>query len=267
MSDQIITKEDISIVVQGPVEEGTNETLNSFEGFSDIVLSTWEDEDLSLLKDVTVDYRLVTSKYQDCGDTFLDRFNKATGKPYCYWMYQTNYNGVANAKNKFSLKCRTDELYPDLSIFLDNFFKHPERIHTTNNGFWRHIPAMLSNHLFLGETEKLKNCFSNIKKFLSKQDFTEKKFDSLLFSEQIFAYFYMLENSFDILDDDWIDAFKKYVFITPMSDLPNHLHSGASDTSSQVKRVANFPNGRPDMEPVSKTMYNDINEMPWRYQL
>jgi len=119
----------------------------------------------------------------------------------------------------------------------------------------------------LGETEKLKNCFSNIKKFLSKQDFTEKKFDSLLYSEQIFAYFYMLENSFDILDNDWIDAFKKYVFITPMSDLPNHLHSGASDTSSQVKRVANFPNGRPDMEPVSKTMYNDINEMPWRYQL
>ena len=52
-----------------------------------------------------------------------------------------------------------------------------------------------------------------------------------------------------------------------MSDLPNHLHSGASDTSSQVKRVSNFPNGRPDMEPVSKTMYNDINEMPWRYQL
>ena len=267
MSDQVITKEDISIVVQGPIEEGTDEALNSFEGFSDIVLSTWENEDLSLLKDVKVDYRLVTSKYQDCGDTFLERLNKATGKPYCYWMYQTNYNGVANAKNKFSLKCRTDELYPDLSIFLDNFFKYPERIHTTNNGFWKHIPAMLSNHFFLGETEKLKNCFSNIKKFLSKESFTEKKFDNLLYSEQIFGYFYMLENSLDILDTDWIDAFKKNVFITPMSDLPNHLHSGASDTSSQVKRVANFPNGRPDMEPVSRTMFNDINEIPWRYQL
>ena len=41
--------EDISVVVQGPIEEGTDETLNSFEGFSDIVLSTWDNEDFSLL--------------------------------------------------------------------------------------------------------------------------------------------------------------------------------------------------------------------------
>ena len=90
MSGQVITKKDISIVIQGPIEEGTDETLNSFEGFSDIVLSTWEDEDLSLLKDVKVDYKLVTSRYEDCGDTFLERFNKNTGKPYCYWMHQTS---------------------------------------------------------------------------------------------------------------------------------------------------------------------------------
>ena len=257
--------EDISVVVQGPIEEGTDETLNSFEGFSDIVLSTWDNEDFSLLDNVKVDYRVVTSSYESCGKTVLTRFNKATGKPYCYWMYQTNYNGVAHAKNKFSLKCRTDELYPDLSIFLDNFFKYPDRIHTTNNGFWRHIPAMLSTHLYLGETEKLKNCFSNIKKFLSQEDFTDKKFNYLLHSEQLFAYFYMLENSFDIIYDDWTSAFKKYVFITPMSDLPNHLHSGASDTSNQVKRLPNFPNGRPDMEPVARTMYGHIDEiMPYK---
>lgn len=259
----MITKQDISVVVQGPIEPGTDETLNSFDGFSDIVLSTWEDEDFSLLDNVKVDYRTVTSRYEDCDKTLVERFNKVySGKPYCYWMYQTNYNGVVNAKNKFCLKCRTDELYPDLSIFLDNFFKHPERIHTTNNGFWRHLPAMLSTHLYLGEKEKLKNCFSNIKKFLSGKDFTEKKFDYLLHSEQLFGYFYMLENSFDILDGDWTAAFKKCVFITPMSDLPNHLHSGASNTSNQVKRVPNFPNGRPDMEPVSRTMYTHINEIP-----
>ena len=76
MSGQVITKKDISIVIQGPIEEGTDETLNSFEGFSDIVLSTWEDEDLSLLKDVKVDYKLVTSRYEDCGDTFLERFKR-----------------------------------------------------------------------------------------------------------------------------------------------------------------------------------------------
>ena len=259
----MITKQDISVVVQGPIEPGTDETLNSFDGFSDIVLSTWEDEDFSLLDNVKVDYRTVTSRYEDCDKTLVERFNKVySGKPYCYWMYQTNYNGVANAKNKFCLKCRTDELYPDLSIFLGNFFKYPERIHTTNNGFWRHIPAMLSTHLYLGEKEKLKKCFSNIKKFLSQEDFTDKKFNHLLFSEQLFAYFYMLENSFDILDNKWTDAFKKYVFITPMSDLPNHLHSGASNTSNEVKRVPNFPNGRPDMEPVSVTMYTHINEIP-----
>lgn len=266
-SDQIITKKDISIVVQGPIEPGTDETLNSFSGFSDIILSTWENEDFSLLKDVKVKYRTVVSSYNDCGDTFLERFNKNTGKPYCYWMNQTSYKGVANAKNKYSLKCRTDELYPSLSIFLDNFFKYPDRIHTTNNGFWRHIPAMLSNHMFIGSTEKLTNCFSNILKFLSKKDFTSSKFDRLLFSEQVFAYFYMLENSVDILDEGvpshtWVNAFRKYVFITPMSDLPGHLHSGASSTANEVKRLPNFPNGRPDMWPVITKMFNNINELP-----
>jgi hypothetical protein len=44
-------KSDISVIIQGPIDERTYEAIDSYsdQGFGEIIVSTWSNEDISLL--------------------------------------------------------------------------------------------------------------------------------------------------------------------------------------------------------------------------
>jgi hypothetical protein len=83
------------------------------------------------------------------------------------------------------------------------------------------------------------------------------------YPEQCFGAFFMLVLGFNIFNSDWKKVFYENVFITPCSDLPDHLHSGQTLTDFNFKRAPNYPNNRPDSKIIAHTkesMYRNYNE-------
>ena len=41
-------KKEITVVIQGPIDERTYEAVDAYQGFGEVIVSTWDNEDLSL---------------------------------------------------------------------------------------------------------------------------------------------------------------------------------------------------------------------------
>lgn len=191
-------------------------------------MSTWDDENLALLEKASKPYRLVTSSYPE---------KKAHATAYQSY---TTYAGSVVASNLYVLKTRSDELYPDLSVFLDNWMQHPHRSHTTNNGFWKKYPHCYSCHLFLDKTEYVTEAMLNLHNYHMGD-----RYMKLVAAESEFGYFLMKARGFELNNDNWKDIMRDNVFITPCSELKGHLHSGATTDHRGFKRSSEpYPLGR-----------------------
>jgi len=58
---------DISIIITGPIDDRTFESIDSYydQGFGEVIVSTWKDEDLSLLNKTKKEYKLILSEYPE----------------------------------------------------------------------------------------------------------------------------------------------------------------------------------------------------------
>lgn len=242
-------KENISVVIQGPIDDRTYESIDSYaeQGFTDIIVSTWEDEDLSLLEKTKNHFNIVLSQYPDKV--------KIKNEGAKFYIAQTTLSGCLQAKGEYVLKVRSDELYPDLDKFIKNFENHPNRIHTTNNGFWKHIPACFSNHIFLSKKSLMIDCCNNIVHYCLDDSGVDD-----LAAEQVFgiSFIQVLGGN----TQNWKEEFKNHIFITPCHDLPNHLHSGQSSSHHRFRRHTDYPNNRPDGKHHNlKNLYNHHSEI------
>jgi len=209
----------ISVVIQGPIDERTYEAIDCYQYFGEVIVSNWEGEDLSMLSKATGKYKLVQSKYNK---------NKR-------YHVQTTLAGAKVASLEYVMKTRSDELYPDLSAILDNLNKYPDRSHTTNNGFWKTSPYCYSNHLFVDNKDLVIKAME-----LALQ--SDKKFEG---DENLFGYYLMYARGFELSTDNWKKIFKENVFITKCSDLKGHLHSGSTTIERGFSRSsAPYPDGR-----------------------
>ena len=246
---------DISILITGPIDDRTYESIDSYcdQGFDEIIVSTWEDEDLTLLNKTSKKYKTIKSSYPK-------NLNQINNQGCRFYQSYLTWKGCNASTKPFVIRTRSDEIYPDLSKFIKNLSDYQNRIHTTDNGFWKMHPACFSTHLFGGKTETIKEgcklmILNSENKFLQNL--------KLNYSEQCFGVFFMLALGTDILKMDWKNIFYKNVFITPCSDLPGHLHSGQSFTNFKFKRVPDYPNNRPDSKVVEhkkESMYTDYKQ-------
>ena len=233
----------ISVVIQGPIDDRTYEAIDTYQDFAEVIVSTWEQENIDLLSRANGKYQLVQTNYP----SDIQNYNN---HGYRYFIAKTTKEGAKVASKKYILKTRSDELYPDLSAFLANFDLYPHKTHTTDNGFWKHIPFCYSNHLFLESRELIISACEMIENYASgKSD----KHVVLKTPEQTFGYYLMKARGIDILSQDWKKVFRENIFITPCSLLPNHLHSGGSFYNTiPFKRCSNYPFGRPDNHPIEQ---------------
>lgn len=248
-------KNKITVLITGPIDNRTYESIDSYreQGFEQIIVSTWDDEDISLLNKTSKNYKLILSSYP----SNLDKINNQGCR--FYQSYLT-WKGCKAATKPFTIRTRSDEIYPDLSKFVDNLSEHPNRVHTTDNGFWKIHPACFSTHLFGGKTDTIKEGCKLMVLHSEGQFMNGAKIN---YPEQCFGAFFMLVLGFNIFNSDWKKVFYENVFITPCSDLPDHLHSGQTLTDFNFKRVPNYPNNRPDSKIIAHTkesMYRNYNE-------
>ena len=238
-----IAKE-ISVVIQGPIDDRTYEAIDHYQYFKEVIVSTWEDEDFSLLAPATGAYSIVKSKYPD-------DMSKVNNQGSRYFMSFTTLAGSYLAKGKYVMKTRSDELYPDLTSMLKNLEKYPDRMQTTDNGFWKKLKGAVSNHLFIEQKKYLDEAMLRHVAFCHD---SKSELNSILnYPEQSFGFFIAKSRAGTKVSSKEVweninSLYKKNIFVTPCRDLPGHLHSGASAVGRGFKRSSlPYPLGRIDM--------------------
>ena len=58
-------KKDVSVLITGPLDDRTYESIDSYsdQGFEEIIVSTWDNENIDLLNKTNKKYKLVTYSY------------------------------------------------------------------------------------------------------------------------------------------------------------------------------------------------------------
>jgi hypothetical protein len=234
-------KKDISVVIQGPIDDRTYEAIDCYQDFGEVILSTWSSgEDLSLLDSCNPN-----SNFTVIASDYPSSMEKIRNPGAIFYIATTTYNGSQNSNLPYTLKVRTDELYPNLDAMLENLIRHPKRIHTTDNGFWKQYPYCFSGHIFLAETEVIQNTMRSIISYCSAPI---PQNPTINICESILGFFFMLtkEQSLDL--SQWKEIFRKHMWITRCVDLPGHLHSGQSSWDRGFKRSSEpYPCGRKEM--------------------
>jgi len=186
----MIDCKEISVVVQGPInKEETSKTLKSIRTYlpdAEIVLSTWENSDVS---DLVYDI-LVLNK--DPGNVLMETFKSRVIYNNMNRQLLSTKAGLEKAKRKYTLKLRSDLILTQ-SNFLEYFDKFQSRIDNyklferkilTSTLFTRYnikspqekkrvlMPFHISDWWFFGLTEDLKTYFMDTQ-LVKEPDFTQ----------------------------------------------------------------------------------------------
>ena len=234
---------DISVVIQGPLDDRTYEAIDQYQNFGEVIVSTWDTDHPHLLNPATGEYKFVRSSYPDNLESYHNEGSR-------YFMAQTTLAGVEVATKKYTMKTRSDELYPDLEAMLKNLETYPDRVHTTDNGFWKDIKGAFSNHLFIDKTDNMLKAMRMHVDYSSGKmpDLARRINSKLICAEQTFGYFLMAARGYDILESDFKPVYRENIWITRCVELKGHLHSGqTSKPNGGFKRSTEpYPLGRKD---------------------
>jgi hypothetical protein len=234
-------KKKISVVIQGPLDNRTYEAIDCYQDFGEVIVSTWssgEDYRNLCLTNPESKFKLTTSHYPP-------NLKEIINHGAIYYIASTTFNGALVAEKEYTLKVRSDELYPNLDMFLENLEKYPSRLHTTDNGFWKRHPFCMSGHIFLDKTENMRNAMNLILQYCLGQKYQNIK---STICEQILGAFCMCARNKEFDNRNWKQIFRDNIYITKCVDLPGHLHSGQSSAGRGFKRSEEpYPCGRKEM--------------------
>ena len=143
----MISKEDISIIIQGPISEISLNNLDYYCQFSEVIVSTWSDKpfscDLSQYKNIKT---LVSPL-----PSIKEEYNYGN----FYFQCLSTLNGLSLSTKKYSIKTRSDESFSTLDSLINKL--QDDKIVTTNIMSQRDIDNKYhpSDHLILSKTKTL----------------------------------------------------------------------------------------------------------------
>lgn len=162
----MIDKNDITLVIQGPLNEVSLSNIGTYLNFvSKVVVSIWEDEWTEenpiykrLYKETLSDPRIVIVR---CPFSFQDAYNGQN----MYLQACSSYAGVRAAETEYCIKTRSDESFGNLIPFIEGMSEHPDRLTTTNLFFGPDRIAKFhpSDHMVGGKKYSLAKTYSMIK--------------------------------------------------------------------------------------------------------
>ena len=156
----------VSIVIQGPLHKRSIQTIPDYLKYGDVVISCWDKDDLSLLKEYRDKVTLIINKYEDVPHSRLRSFGRHGPNPWILQNY-SSYHGVKAADGFFAIKLRSDESYPDLDAIVDKlyFWNEDTPFYTkfiTSDIYFRFDkdePFHPSDHIIAGKRDQLKRGF------------------------------------------------------------------------------------------------------------
>lgn len=223
---------EVSIIIQGPLNERSISTIPKYLEQGEVIVSCWDDNDLSLLKEHENDVKIVVNKYSDLGN-----YHKNPGAQ-APWIYQhhTTLNGLLKAENHFSIKVRSDESYPDLKPLIDKLIyqnenrdeqtgEYENKIITSNIYFRfdREAKFHPSDHIVAGKTRRMIDCFEKAKLLSSRKG--HDRFPEQLLCRAIIESKWDKKNiKFHNLDSERsIEQMKEHFDIINIACLPQHI--------------------------------------------
>jgi hypothetical protein len=179
-------KSDYTILIQGRVDVNTlNLWLKNYKDYN-VVLSIWEDVDLTKFK-FPKNWIIVVNQYP------LVRFREGANLDY---QIITTLKGIEKVNTKWVIKVRADEYYSNLDFVYDKITKTPEKITTSSVFFrkWGLYKFHCSDKLIAGTTDNVRLMFEstllNIQLDLFKYIVPE--------SQLGFGFIYAKEPNFDL---------------------------------------------------------------------
>ena len=151
----MITKKDISVVIQGPLDSLSIENLNVYKDFGEIIISSWVDSDFGKLSKLP----------KHAVSIIISKYPKDLKKIYNYGNFYlqclSTLRGIKKSSLKYCLKVRSDELYPDTYELIKKINQNPNKVINTNINFLKNNISSFhcSDHMILGDTETIKNSF------------------------------------------------------------------------------------------------------------
>lgn len=147
---------DVSILVQGPLNDVSLEALEYYRTIGPVVISTWDTEDLSTL-----------SKYDPAGcKVILDRlptpvyFVDTPNKTFSYQI-RSILNGLRAVDTEHVIRTRSDEHWGNLQPLIERYQSHNHEKVVCGNIFFKRWDMQyhfhIGDHLFIGKTDTLKN--------------------------------------------------------------------------------------------------------------
>jgi hypothetical protein len=218
----------VCIIIQGPLNERSIETIPSYKKYGEVVVSCWENDDLRLLEKHKKDITLVINKYSEVPHSRLRSFGRHGPNPWIYQCYST-LKGLEATKAHFSIKLRSDESYPNLEEMIKRlmFWYHKENlIHKviTSDIYFRFDAQEKfhpSDHIIAGRTRMLREGFSNAVLNAKAERKKVYKFPEVLICTSIIESIWNSEEKrYEIADPNKSkELMQKYFDILPIKDL------------------------------------------------
>ena len=152
----------VSIIIQGPLNQRSINTIPDYLKYGEVIVSCWDNDDLSLLDNHKQNIKIVVNHYHDATSKAYRTHLK---NPIIFQNY-TTHNALKQATGYFAIKTRSDESYPILDPLLDILKKNRDSKEwykiVTSNIYFRHDSQFKfhpSDHLIAGNKNRMREIF------------------------------------------------------------------------------------------------------------
>ena len=177
----MIKKQDISVLIQGPLNFTSIDAIKDYSKFADtIIISTWDKDDskyidilnkINLLKkEDKINIEIYSYKTPDYKQMIIngELFGVDIDTTW-YWQVQGLYNGVKECKTPFIIRTRSDEYYKNLQPLIDRFNNNGYKFTCGNVFFKGTFPDKggtsyyhIGDHLYMSKISILKRALETI---------------------------------------------------------------------------------------------------------
>ncbi|NBT88534.1 MAG: hypothetical protein EBT51_09565, partial [Flavobacteriaceae bacterium] len=105
----------VSIIIQGPLNNRSIKTIPSYLTYGQVIVSCWDNDDLSKLDPYINEIDLVVNNYADA----LPRARRTHHRNPIILQNFTTHHALKKATGYFTIKTRSDESWPELDPLLN----------------------------------------------------------------------------------------------------------------------------------------------------
>jgi hypothetical protein len=152
----------VSIIIQGPLNQRSIKTIPDYLKYGEVIVSCWDNDDLSLLDKYKQNIKIVVNHYHD----IMSKARRTHLKHPIILQNYTTHNALKQAEGYFAIKTRSDESYPVLDPLLNMLKKNRDSKEwykiVTSNIYFRYDSQFKfhpSDHLIAGARTRIKQIF------------------------------------------------------------------------------------------------------------